>query len=82
MMSKRFVTTTSTTQNSIVSFDMNDKGRILDSLGAEIELEKLDREAGHQYISMDIYVDSTTIKEHFQASSIRNRWLTKHQHSS
>ena len=37
------------------------------------ELEKLDREAGHDYVPMDLFIDPETMKEHFQASSIRAR---------
>jgi hypothetical protein len=47
----------------------------------EVELEKLDCQTGHQYLPMDVYVDPKTIKEHFQASSIRDR-LTRLQGAS
>lgn len=43
----------------------------------EAELEKLDRQAGHQYLPMDVYIDPKT--EHFHASSIRNRWMKIHK---
>jgi hypothetical protein len=43
------------------------------------ELEKFDRQAGHTYLPMDVYVDPTTIAEHFQASSISARWSRIHR---
>ena len=46
----------------------------LHSLEGEAELERLDREAGHNYLPMDVFVDPRTVKEHFQGSSIRARW--------
>ena len=48
----------------------------------ESELENLDRQAGHQYLPMDVFVDSKTMDEHFHASSIRRRWTKTHQSSS
>jgi hypothetical protein len=48
------------------------------SLEVEAELEKLDREAGHDYVPMDIFIDRWTMKEHFQDSSIRARWAGIH----
>ena len=44
------------------------------SLKGEAEAEKLDRQAGHEYVPMDVFVDPGTMKEHFQASSISSRW--------
>lgn len=41
----------------------------------EGELEKLDREAGHDYLPMDVYIDPRTINEHFRESSIRSRLI-------
>lgn len=38
------------------------------------ELEMLDRQADHEYVPMDVFVDRETIRGHFQASSIRSRW--------
>ncbi len=38
------------------------------------ELERLDRQADHEYVPMDAFFDCKTIREHFQASSIRSRW--------
>lgn len=52
--------------------------RTLHSLKAETELEKLDYQTGHQYVPMDVYVDPKTIKEHFQVSSIHDRWTRLH----
>ena len=37
------------------------------------QLEKLDREADHDYVPMDVFIDPRTMKEHFQESSIRAR---------
>jgi hypothetical protein len=48
------------------------------SLEGEAELERLDRQAGHDYLPMDVYVDPRTVKEHFQDSSIRARWIRIH----
>lgn len=42
------------------------------------ELEKLDREAGHDYVPMDVFIDPRTMKEHFQESSIRTRLTGTH----
>ena len=44
------------------------------SLDREAELERLDREAGHDYLPMDVFVDLRTMKEHFQDSAVRARW--------
>ena len=37
------------------------------------ELEELDRELGHDYVPMDLFIDQRTINEHFHESSIRSR---------
>jgi hypothetical protein len=52
------------------------------SLKGESELENLDRQAGHQYLPMDVYIDPKTMEEHFQASSIRSRRTKIHQTTS
>lgn len=52
--------------------------RSLYSLDGEAEMEGLDREAGHDYLPMDVYIDPRTVKEHFQNSSIRARWRRIH----
>jgi len=49
------------------------------SLKSEAELETLDRRAGHEYVPMDIFIDSRTMKEHFGGSSIRSRWSEIHR---
>jgi len=69
---------TNAMQNPIdcTSRDQNDWS--LHSLEVEAELEKLDRQAGHEYVPMDIFVDPRTMKEHFQDSSIRARWSRNH----
>jgi hypothetical protein len=50
----------------------------LHSTEVEVELEKLDRRAGHQYVPMDVYLDPGTIDEHFHVSSICDRWARTH----
>ena len=55
---------------------------VLNCLKAESELENLDRQAGHQYLPMDVYIDSKTMDEHFHASSIHRRWTKTHQTTS
>ncbi len=52
------------------------------ALEVEVELERLDRDAGHDYIPMDIFVDPRTMREHFQVSSIRSRWARIHAGSN
>ena len=44
----------------------------------EDELETLDRRLGHDCLPMDVFVDPRTVKEHFQVSSIRARWIKTH----
>jgi len=70
---------TNTKQNSIISTsgDQTDW-----PLKGEADLEKWDRQSGHQYVPMDVYVDPKTIKEHFQSSSISDRWTRIHRASS
>ena len=48
------------------------------SLFDEAELEQLDRQAGQDYLPMDVYVDTRTVKQHFQDSPIRARWTRVH----
>lgn len=59
------------------SRDRNDWS--LNSFEVEAELGKLDRQAGHDYVPMDVFVDSRTLKEHFQKTSIQDRWSAFHQ---
>jgi len=54
------------------------KDRSVYSLEGEAELEQLDRQAGQDYLPMDVYVDTRTVKQHFQDSSIRARWMRMH----
>ena len=70
---------TNATQNPIdcTSRDQNDWS--LNSVEVEAELEGLDRQAGHAYLPMDVFVDRRTVNEHFQNSSIRARWSRIHQ---
>jgi hypothetical protein len=55
---------------------------VLNCLTGESELENIDRQAGHQYLPMDVYIDSKTMDEHFHASSIHRRWTKIHQSTS
>jgi hypothetical protein len=68
---------TNTTQ-PITCTSRDQKDWSLYSLEGEAELERLDRQAGHDYLPMDVYVDTRTVKEHFQDSSIRARWTRIH----
>jgi len=70
---------TNAIQNPIdcTSRDQNDWS--LNSFEVEAELEKLDRQAGHDYVPMDVFVDPRTRKEHFQSSSVNARWSRIHQ---
>jgi len=52
---------------------------VLNCLKGKSELENSDRQAGHQYLPMDVYIDSKTMDEHFHASSIRRRWTKTQQ---
>jgi hypothetical protein len=65
---------TNETQNPIDCAGGDHEDWPLHSLEAEAELEKLDRQAGHDYVPMDVFVDPTTRTEHFQSSSVRSRW--------
>ena len=82
MILKRTSTITNPKQIPAVRTCMYKTQGFFDSLKCEAKLEKLDRQSGHQYIPMDIYVDSTTIKEHFQALTICNRWARKYHPTS
>lgn len=62
---------TNTIQNSITYASRTHRNWIRDPL--KRELEKLDREAGHDYVPMDVFIDPRTMKEHFQESAIRSR---------
>jgi hypothetical protein len=66
------------TMHPITCTSRDHKDRSLYSLEGEAELEQLDRQAGHDYLPMDVYVDPRTVKEHFQDSSIRVRWRRIH----
>jgi len=39
----------------------------------EEKFEKLDREADHDYVPMDLFIDPRTMQEHFQESAVRAR---------
>ena len=55
---------------------------VLNCLKGESKMENSDRQAGHQYLPMDVYIDSKTMDEHFHASSIHRRWTKTHQTTS
>lgn len=65
---------TNTMQNPISCKSGDHRDFFLHSFKLEAELEKLDREEGHDYVPMDIFVDPGMMKEHFQYSAIRARW--------
>ncbi len=69
---------TNTMQNPIACTSRDHTDGTLYSLKDEAEVEKLDRQAGHEYLPMDVFVDPRTMKEHFQDSSIRARWIGIH----
>ena len=68
------------TKQDSVGKDQTDE--VQRSLKGESELENLDRQAGRQYLPMDVYIDPGTIEEHFHASSIRCRRTKIHQTAS
>jgi len=61
---------TNATKNRIFGARSGRVEQDLLSLEVEAELEKSDRQAGHDYLPMDVFVDPGAIKEHFQVSSI------------
>ena len=73
---------THTKQDSSIRIGKDQTDGVLSSLKDESELENLDRQAGHQYLPMDVYIDSKTVDEHFHAASIRRRWTKAHQTTS
>jgi hypothetical protein len=52
---------------------MDPASRLFVPIAGGSEQEKSDRQANHQYVPMDIYLDKKTIQEHFLISSIRKR---------
>ena len=68
----------SSRKKPIPGTDMGLKNWSQHSTEVEVELEKLDRRAGHQYVPMDVYLDPVTINEHFHVSSICERWSRTH----
>lgn len=42
------------------------------SLDDEAEMERLDREAGHDYLPMDVYVDPRTVQGEFALAKKHN----------
>ena len=68
---------TKATQHSTLCTSICQTDWVCYSYRGKSELEKSDNQSAHQYIPMDVYVDPQTINEHFQASSIQNRWAGK-----
>ena len=60
--------------NPVSRTGTDQEDRTLFTPEGKAELEKLDRQADHEYVPMDVFVDGRTITEHFRASSIRSRW--------
>ena len=52
---------------------MNLASRLFVPISGGSEQEKSDRQASHEYVPMDIYLDNKTIQEHFLISSIRKQ---------
>lgn len=69
---------TSTDQTAVVFTSGGRMERSLYSRKGEAELEKLDLQAGCDYVPMDVYIDPGTIKKHFQAAPILDRWAGIH----
>ena len=69
---------TDATENPISDKRKDEVEVTLCSLKVQAELEKLDRQAGHDYVPMDVFVNPRVIKQHFDASSIRARWTEAH----
>jgi hypothetical protein len=72
------LTETDTIQKPVALTSGNPANRIPYSLNGRAELEKLDRQAGYEYVPMDVFVDPRAMREHFQDSSIRARWAGIH----
>ena len=64
---------THTTQNRAICTNRALRNGALYSLSVEAALERSDRQAGHEYVPMDVFVDSATMREHFQVLSLRAR---------
>ena len=64
---------TNMVQKTVMCTSRAHENETLYSLKTEAEVEKLDREIGHDYVPMDVFIDPRTMKEHFQESPIRAR---------
>jgi len=62
---------TNATQNSATCSRRVLAKRTLYSLEVEAELEESDRRLGHEYVPMDVFIDPSTMKQHFGVSSLR-----------
>ena len=71
-----------TKQDPSIHTSKDETNGVLDGPEGKAELENSDRQAGHQYLPMDVYIDSKTMDEHFHVSSIRHRWTKTHQTAS
>jgi hypothetical protein len=56
-------------QNPITCSGKDQEDRLLHFLQVEAELKRVDGQADHEYVPMDVFVDPRTMKEHFQYSS-------------
>ena len=62
-----------TTSHPVTSTRRLHINRELFSLNAEAELVESDRRLGHEYLPLDVFVDSLTIKQHFGIASLDTR---------
>lgn len=69
---------TNTDQKAVVCTSGGRADWALYSRKGEAELEKLDLQAGCEYVPMDVYIDPGTIRKHFQAAPILDRWAGIH----
>lgn len=65
---------TNTMQKPDTCSSEDQKDLSLDSLEVAAELERIDRQAGQEYLPMDVFINTRTMKEHFRYSSIRAQW--------
>jgi hypothetical protein len=61
-------------QNPIAPNYSEPRARTLHTREDSAELQGVDHRANHEYLPMDIFVDSKTTSQHFQGSSIRDQW--------
>ena len=54
-----------TKHDQVIQTGKDQMDGVLCSLKGEAQLANLDRQEGHQYLPMDIYIDPKTMKDHF-----------------